>query len=77
MRPGVRRARRRGGGRRYCWDLGGFAGMGDAASVGRLSVPENWGWAATAPAGLRGPAASLCSGVDLARGGYQWRQGYQ
>jgi PPE-repeat protein len=34
--------------------LGGLAGIGQAASVGGLSVPQNWGWAATAPAGLVG-----------------------
>jgi len=36
--------------------LGGLAGIGQAASVGGLSVPPNWGWAATAPAGLVGAA---------------------
>ncbi|MGO9071899.1 PPE family protein [Mycobacterium sp.] len=34
--------------------LGGLAGIGQAASVGGLSVPPNWGWAATAPPGLVG-----------------------
>jgi PPE-repeat protein len=53
--------------------LGGLAGIGQAASVGGLSVPPNWGWAATAPAGLVGsgrlpmPAVPL-AGNDLAAG---------
>ena len=36
--------------------MGGMAGLGQAASVGGLSVPANWGWAATAPPGLVGSA---------------------
>ena len=36
--------------------LGGLAGIGQAASVGGLSVPPTWGWSATAPAGLLGSA---------------------
>ena len=35
-------------------DLGGLAGLGQAASVGGLAVPPSWGWAATAPAALLG-----------------------
>ncbi len=35
-------------------DLGGLAGLGQAASVGALSVPANWGWAATAPTSMLG-----------------------
>jgi PPE-repeat protein len=56
--------------------LGGLAGVGQAASVGGLSVPPNWGWAATAPAGLVGagrlpmlaPGAVPLAGNDLAVG---------
>ena len=54
--------------------LGGFAGIGQAASVGGLSVPANWGWAATAPAGLVGagqilsPAAVPLAGNEVAAG---------
>jgi PPE-repeat protein len=39
--------------------LGGLAGIGQAASVGGLSVPATWGWSATAPAGLLGSAPML------------------
>jgi hypothetical protein len=46
--------------------LGGLAGTGQAASVGRLSVPPNWGWAATAPAGLLGSAPLQMPAVPLA-----------
>jgi PPE-repeat protein len=56
--------------------LGGLAGIGQAASVGGLSVPPNWGWAATAPAGLVGagrlpilsPGAVPLAGNDVAAG---------
>ena len=56
--------------------LGGLAGIGQAASVGGLSVPPNWGWAATAPAGMVGagrlpmlaPGAVPLAGNDLAAG---------
>jgi PPE-repeat protein len=56
--------------------LGGLAGVGQAASVGGLSVPPNWGWAATAPAGLVGagrlpmlsPGAVPLAGNDVAAG---------
>jgi len=34
--------------------LSGLAGIGQAASVGGLSVPPNWGWAARGPAALLG-----------------------
>ena len=37
-------------------DLGGLAGLGQAASLGGLSVPPTWGWAAAAPAALMGSA---------------------
>lgn len=55
---------------------GGMAGLGQAASVGALSVPANWGWAATAPPGLVGaaplgmlaPAGVGEAGTDLAAG---------
>ena len=46
-------------------DLGGLAGLGEAASVGGLSVPANWGWAATAPAALLGSAPMLAPGLRL------------
>jgi PPE-repeat protein len=47
--------------------LGGLAGIGQAASVGGLSVPPNWGWAATAPPGLLGSAPMLApAGLPLA-----------
>ena len=47
-------------------DLGGVAGMGEAASVGGLAVPQSWGWAAagqsammgSAPLGVLAPAAA-------------------
>jgi PPE-repeat protein len=56
--------------------LGGLAGVGQAASVGRLSVPPNWGWAATAPAGMvaagqlpmLSPGAVPLAGDDVAAG---------
>jgi PPE-repeat protein len=56
--------------------LGGLAGIGQAASVGGLSVPPNWGWAATAPAGIMGagrlpmlsPGAVPLAGNDIAAG---------
>jgi PPE-repeat protein len=53
--------------------LGGLAGLGQAASVGGLSVPPNWGWAATAPPALLGSAplgmpAMPLAGNDLAAG---------
>jgi PPE-repeat protein len=45
----------------------GFAGLGDAASVGALSVPQSWGWAATPQAAMLGdmPLASALPGVNL------------
>jgi PPE-repeat protein len=54
--------------------LGGLAGIGQAASVGGLSVPPNWGWAATAPGGMLGsapmlaPAAVPLEAADLGAG---------
>jgi PPE-repeat protein len=53
--------------------LGGLAGLGKAASVGALSVPSGWGWAATAPASLLGSAplqmpAMPLTANDLAAG---------
>lgn len=45
-------------------DMGG--GLGQAAAVGGLSVPSNWGWAATAPAGLLGSAPMLAPAASLA-----------
>jgi PPE-repeat protein len=49
-------------------DLGGLSGLGQAAAVGGLSVPANWGWAATAPAGLLGSAPILAPAGALAAG---------
>ena len=46
--------------------LGGLAGIGQAASVGGLTVPANWGWAATAPPGLLGSAPLQMPAVPLA-----------
>jgi PPE-repeat protein len=46
--------------------LGGLAGTGQAASVGGLSVPQNWGWAATAPPSLVGSAPLRMPAVPLA-----------
>jgi PPE-repeat protein len=56
--------------------LGGLAGLGQAASVGGLSVPANWGWAAAAPAGMIGagelpilaPAGVPLAGDEVAAG---------
>lgn len=56
--------------------LGAMAGLGQAASVGGLAVPANWGWAATAPAGMLGSApmmapaaaAQLAGATDLGAG---------
>ena len=45
---------------------GGLAGTGQAASVGGLSVPANWGWAATAPPALLGSAPLQMPAVPLA-----------
>lgn len=39
--------------------LGGLSGLGRAASVGALSVPQNWAWAAT-------PHAAMLGGMPLA-----------
>ena len=59
--------------------MGGLAGLGDAASVGALSVPSSWAWAATPQALLGGvPLASALPGVNLgARVGYHWQLAYQ
>jgi PPE-repeat protein len=56
--------------------VGGLAGLAQAASVGGLSVPAGWGWAATAPPGMLGqlpmlsPAAAALplAGADVAAG---------
>ncbi|MGH3556570.1 PPE family protein [Mycobacterium sp.] len=47
--------------------MGGLAGLGQAASVGGLSVPSSWGWAAAGPGAMLGglPLASPLSGVNL------------
>ena len=47
---------------------GGLAGLGQAASVGALSVPQSWGWAATPQAALLGgmPLATPLAGANLA-----------
>ena len=66
----------RGGGGRpgalgsgFAGGAGGFAGLGQAASVGTLSVPQGWGWAATPQAAMMGgvPLASALPGVNLGR----------
>ena len=57
-------------------DLGGLAGVGEAAAVGGLSVPPNWGWAASGLSSMLGgvpltlPAISLgeAGGLPLAAG---------
>jgi PPE-repeat protein len=53
--------------------LGGLAGagLGQAASVGALSVPQSWGWAATPQAALLGgmPLATPLAGANLAAAG--------
>ena len=53
----------------FAGGLGGFAGLGQAASVGTLSVPQGWGWAATPQAAMMGgvPLASALPGVNLRR----------
>ncbi len=53
--------------------LAGLAGIGQAASVGGLSVPATWGWAATAPPGLLGSAplgmlGPAAAGADVGAG---------
>ena len=51
----------------FAGGLGGMAGLGQAASVGALSVPQSWGWAATPQAAMLGgmPLASALPGVNL------------
>ncbi len=51
--------------------LGGLAGLGQAASVGALSVPSTWGWAATPQAAMLGgmPLASPLASVNLGAAG--------
>ncbi|HTX54358.1 MAG TPA: PPE family protein, partial [Candidatus Baltobacteraceae bacterium] len=44
-------------------DLGALAGLGAATSVGGLSVPSTWGWAATAPMLGSAPLATLAQGT--------------
>jgi hypothetical protein len=46
-------------------DVGGLAGLGEAASVGGLSVPPMWGWAATAPPGLVGGVPLTMPGIEM------------
>jgi PPE-repeat protein len=53
----------------FAGGLGGLAGLGQSASVGALSVPQSWGWAATPQALLGGallggPLASALPGVN-------------
>jgi PPE-repeat protein len=55
-----------GGGLGGFGGLGGLAGAGQAASVGGLSVPQSWGWAASAPAGAAGLPVLAPAGVPLA-----------
>lgn len=54
-------------------DLGGFAGLGEAASVGALAVPQSWGWAAAGQSALMGSAplgvlAPAAAGADVGAG---------
>jgi PPE-repeat protein len=51
----------------FAGGFGGLAGLGQAASVGTLSVPQSWGWAATPQAAMLGgmPLASPLPGVNL------------
>jgi PPE-SVP subfamily C-terminal region len=51
--------------------LGGLAGLGQAVSVGGLSAPPSWGWAAAGPALLGGvPLAPALPGLSpVAAGG--------
>ena len=51
--------------------LGGLGSLGQAASVGALSVPQNWGWAATPQAAFMGdvPLASALTGANLGAAG--------
>jgi PPE-repeat protein len=52
--------------------LGGLAGLGQAVSVGGLSAPPSWGWAAAGPAAMLGgvPLASALPGLSpVAAGG--------
>ena len=62
-----------GGGGRFAGDSGAWASTGDAPSLGGLSVPPNWFWAAAPPAPqLLFPAgAPLASrrGADLSAAG--------
>ncbi|BBZ48186.1 hypothetical protein MPRM_54670 [Mycobacterium parmense] len=46
--------------------LGGAASLGQAASLGALSVPASWGWAAAGPAAMLGgmPMAAPIAAVD-------------
>lgn len=46
-------------------DVAGLAGLGEAASVGGLSVPPMWGWAATAPPGLVGNMPLTLPGIEV------------
>ena len=46
-------------------DLGGLAGLGEAASVGGLSVPPNWGWAATGLPAMLGGVPLTLPGIGL------------
>lgn len=46
-------------------DLGGMAGLGEAASVGGLSVPANWGWAAAGLPAAMGSVPLTLPGIDL------------
>jgi PPE-repeat protein len=51
----------------FAGGLGGLASLGQAASVGTLSVPHSWGWAATPQAAMLGgmPLAPALPGVNL------------
>lgn len=46
-------------------DFGGLAGLGEAASVGGLSVPPMWGWAATGLPAMLGGVPLTLPGISL------------
>ena len=66
-----------GSGVRRCADLGGLAGLGEAASVGALSVPPSWGWAAAGLPAMLGGVPLTLPGISWgATGGLQWQLGF-
>ena len=49
----------------FAGDLGGLAGLGEAASVGPLSVPPSWGWAAAGLPAMLGGVPLALPGISL------------